>query len=424
MRFKIGKEIMCNQLSFSKIKKQNKLDIALAFFLTLVVCGFFFLDTSAHRLVLYCVFITGFLHSGIRSGLSTAFDFKNKLFLLSFIFLMLSLLSLTWSDMDSFERILQKTKPAIFILLFLVIWISFFKNKVLLFSMLNELYILCAAITGLILLLMNLDDIYTSYFIDKSPWRMTGFGRATNENQAGLFYGIALLNLLFLKPVYIKLFENNIFKWLSAFLILGVFCFSLSRGAFFAFSCTLPIMLIFRKSHQSSRNWNTVFLFIFITIAIGVIASLMFPHITSYMIERGSTGRIEIWQESYGQYLQKPILGHGIGTKFLYELHFDNGHTFIAGHSHNLYLSILVHLGTVGFIIFSLLFWNIITSLFKYTKQTQDYNLVSIFVFGSAFGLVDMGGHYNSLSSSWFVFWIPIAMLISYQKSDFSQNNE
>lgn len=406
---------------YSKIaKKILHLDYVLSLLFCIIIGGFFFLPTSPHRIVLYCIFITGFLYIIRENDWHYIFDRPNKIFLYALGFLFYALISNFWSEIADFERLLQQVKPAIFIPAFMIICVSFFKKRMQFLSLLTEIYVLCSLVTAVIIILLNLGDIYDSYIVESAVWRIEGFGRAENSNQAGLFYGIALLNLCFLRPTYINILQNKYFRTLCALCIFAVFCLTLSRGAFLAF-CGTSVFLVLVKGYLSGVNLKLLSLPILAILSLSIITAFVFPHLLIYMIERGTTGRFELWQIAMGQYLDAPIFGRGAGTKFYYELILPN-HVFIAGHVHNLYLSILVHFGLVGFLIFASLTVHVLLGLLQYVKRTGDYSWLIFFVYGLLFGLVDLGGHYNSLSSSWMIFWIPASILIAHQKCTSTNN--
>ena len=380
----------------------------------ILIGGFFILPTSPHRIILYAVLICGLVQIYKNKSWANTVNLNNKLFICILVFLFYALVSNFWSNIEDTERFIQKTKPAIFISLFIIVGTSYLNNKKDIYKLWVETYVLSAAITATALIVINLEHIYNAY-IHNDVWRINGFGRAENSNQAGLFYGIAFIILLFLKGKYIKILNNKYFRVACIISTSFIFFLALSRGAFFAFSSTL-IFITILKAYFSDINKKIIIAPLISIILISVLVSFSFPHLITYMIERGTTGRFELWQLGFEQFLQRPLFGHGAGTKFYYELEFPT-HVFVAGHLHNLYLAVLVHFGLVGLSLFLLIVGLTLSGLIKQTKDTNDYSILAIFVLGCIFGLVDLGGHYNSLSTSWMIFWIPALVAIAHQRT-------
>lgn len=380
----------------------------------ILIGGFFILPTSPHRIILYAILICGLIQVYKNKSWTYTINLNNKLFTCILIFLFYALISNFWSNIEDTERFIQKTKPAIFISLFIIVGIYYLKDKQDTYKLWVEVYVFLAAITAVILLFLNLENIFNAY-IDDNVWRIHGFGRAENSNQAGLFYGIAVILLFLQKGEYITILNNKYFRIACIICTSCIFLLALSRGAFFAFSSTLIFVLVLR-AHLSSIDKKIIWAPLISLILISLSVYFLFPHLITYMVERGTTGRFDLWQRGFEQFLQRPFFGHGAGTKFYYELEFPT-HVFVAGHLHNLYLAILVHFGIVGLSLFTLIISLTLSGLIKQAKDTNDYSILAIFTFGCAFGLVDLGGHYNSLSTSWMIFWIPALIAIAHQKN-------
>ncbi len=402
------------------LRNLRKVERVVLILLALIVAGFLILTTSPHRILLYALFVAGVIYLKTSTQHVKIWHIKNNVLILALLFLALNLMSLLWSNIEDYERLWQKTKPTLFLTLFFAILIPYFKRKQQTVSFLNEVYILTATVTGTILLALNANDIINSYILEQRAWRLEAFGRAENSNMAGLFYGIAVLNILFLKAQFFPILQSKYVRAACILISASVFFLTLSRGAFLAFAVTLgAISLFYGLNNRKSMKY--VYASAAILGSAACILSLMFPHIISYMIERGSTGRLDLWRMAYEQFTQAPILGHGAGTRFLYELTLNGGRTTVQGHTHNIYLSAMVHTGILGLALLLILCVCVVIGLGSYVKRTKEYSPLIIFMFGLVFGTVDTGGHYYSLNSSWFIFWIPIIQLIAYEQSSKEQ---
>lgn len=398
-----------------KLNLQNKNifpDILFGFFICLVFAGYFFLDTSLHRICLYFTFVFGLFFIHKNNAWREAFIIKDPLFLTTIVFCCYAVISLIWSENMDGEKIWGGIKPSIFIILSIALY-SFYINKFpKVYSLAIELFIISATITATILLISNISAIKDLAIREDYIWRLEGFGRAVNSNLAGLLYGCALLCLLFLKPQIFTIFNNRFFKFICIFIIALAFALTLSRGAFLGFIGAIIVSFgvkLYSTNHIDKKLMLTALIS---ATSLVLLLVFVFPNILEYMIERGTTGRIEIWSIGLEQFKESPWVGRGVGTKFIYNIPHP-AMTISVGHVHSLYFSSLLHLGIIGSIIFFTLLTLTWFRAVKYTMKTQDYTLILLISFGYVFGLADFGGYYKSLNNSWIVFWIPLAMLIA-----------
>ena len=136
---------------------------------------------------------------------------------------------------------------------------------------------------------------------------------------------------------------------------LGVFVLALSetRTAIFATAVGLAYGGLRRISRQN-RN-------LMIGVAVvGGLASLVLSaafFAVGEQIERGNptsiSGRTDIWPVAVGQILNRPILGHGMGSEeaVFIQAAFDGELDFLAGTTHSMYLSVWLSGGLIGFIL-------------------------------------------------------------------------
>ncbi|PCJ98636.1 MAG: hypothetical protein COA45_07935 [Zetaproteobacteria bacterium] len=390
-------------------------DIFLGIFLCLVFAGCFFLDTSPHRICLYITFVSGLFFVNSKQSWHEAFLIKDSLFLMTIAFIGYTLLSLFWSENMDYGDLWGKIKPAIFIPLSIVLYAFYIKSYPAAQSLLIELFLLSAAITATILLIISINEIITPHTNTLTMWRLEGFGRAHNSNLAGLLYGVALLCFLFFKPKALAIFHNKLFRIFCILVVTAAFTLTLSRGAFIGFIGAFILSICVKLYTTKNIDRKAIALTVVTILSLSFALIVVFPDITEYMVNRGATGRIEIWMMALEQYKESPWIGRGIGTEFTYNI----PHPYLpisVGHVHSLYFSTLLHLGIIGSVLFLTLLVSVWFRAAKYAITTQDYTLLLIISYGYVFGLVDFGGYYKSLSNSWIVFWIPVAILIARQE--------
>lgn len=384
-------------------------DLILGIGLCLMICGSFFMDTQQQRLVMYISILPLLFFVTKAKGWFSFAKEKNTLFFGALAFLSFACLSLIWSQDIDAERIWQKLKVLPFLTLFLLGYAHYFKRYPRSWQYFIEAFIAVAAITAPIVLSMKLPNYY-SYPETYNIWRIAGFGGADNANQAGLLYGSALLCLVFLNPQHTIFLKSRTLRLLCAAAIAAVFLLTFSRGAFLACSLTLCGVLFLKVLHDV-KNLKLVGFALLACTAIVALLVTIYPEVPAYIFERGSTGRLQIWQSAWEQYKDSPLLGIGIGTKVYYSA-FENI-SITASHAHSLYVATLLHLGAIGFIIFLSLCIHAALKAMLIGYKEHDYAPFILIAFGLGFGLVDFGGYYISLSNEWVVFWIPLAYLIS-----------
>lgn len=392
-------------------------DLLLALCFAFMISGVFFMDSNMHRMFLYVSFLPA-LYVLFRDKLwKVGFKTYNLIFVLACAFLLFNALSVFWSlNVDS-ERVFQKIKVAPFLYVSMLGCVFLVRKYPLLWRVFMDLFLMSAIISSFLLLIYSVPimlDYYSGARSGPNVWRLEGWGKAQNSNQAGLLYGVALLCLIFLKNHMIEVLHKPIFRAFSILCVAAAFVLALSRGAYLAFFCC-TILIISLKVFISVENKIPLLRFLIILVALAVLGFFTFPDITTYMVERGTTGRFEIWMSAFHTISQHPFIGSGVGTKYTYPI-YDGQKIFMASHEHSLYMSTLRQVGVSGFFLFMSLVLLVWFNSVKYALRTGDYSLLILISFGLFFGLVDFGGYYITLSNEWIVFWIPLAVLVADAK--------
>lgn len=393
--------------------QKSWLDFALGITLCIMLAGSFFLPTGPHRDVMYASLPLGlfFLHKNNSFNIKDLMN--NRLVIFSALFIFLNILSILWSSHNDTEMTWTTFKIAPFLTICILSCAAYLIRYDRGWDYLIDSYILCGITSGILLLIISAPHIWDTYIAPPSsalPWRLKGFGRAGNSNLAGLLYSISIIVLLF-KPTKIMPYMNNKYFMILGVLVLGFTLFlTLSRGAFIAFIATILILCALKVSMHIKNKAVLLFTpLILLTILAGL--TQLFPNITTYMIERGASGRFEIWALALDKFLQSPILGQGSATRLTYAFFFE--HPLTATHEHNIYLSVLTDLGAIGFLSFTALLITTWVYALHYARKTYDYSTLGMITYGYIFGLFDLSGYYVSLGPSWVIFWLPLAFLMS-----------
>lgn len=159
-----------------------------------------------------------------------------------------------------------------------------------------------------------------------------------------IFAGYLMINLSFAVPRY-KGFKNN--PLLTVNIILSSLCILLtySRGGFAGlFISMLAIFLLNRNKRVLIYLCAMAALFI----AVNTTGGISRADISSIHMDSSSQYRILIWKSAVNMFLDRPVLGNGVGTAWYY---LSSGSDKLYGyvlHSHNIFLQVAAEMGIVG----------------------------------------------------------------------------
>jgi len=402
----------------SHFDQMPRLDVLLGFLICVLIAGQFVFDTRLHRLFMYLSFPVGlyFLWHGGRAYLSRLRS--RRLFQSVCLFLAWALLSTFWSDIQGADDAWRASKIAVFVTLSLLIVVAYFHKYPNGWVLFINIYVLSALVTGVALFITTFDLFWMTY-VQGIPeegerlWRLDGFGRARNSNLAGVLYSLAVFAAL-LAPAH-KVFAH--FDRLSVRVILASFLFfilflTLSRGALLAFIITGGLFLFLQACRVPKYRKVAFFMPVVGCVAVALVAAFA-PSVVTYIIERGATGRLEIWRQAIAHIQNAPVIGHGIGTRFEYDFLFYGVPTQV-NHTHNIYLGTLVHMGLFGLLLLLPVWFFALLKAFKYGCERDDFMPLISIVYGGVFGLFDYAGLYASLGTEWMIFWFPIMVVLAY----------
>lgn len=396
--------------------KEDKLLTIAALFLPLLFGGFFLLDTSLHRNLLYLSFpfMTALLirdREIVRSTLHST----QSLWIWPAAFLAYMTLSVSWASVEETGRYFEKAK------LILLIGLPVLASAHI-FRMAPDILKTCLKAMTIAAIIGGITSLSQHTFILST--RLHGMGRAENPVQCALLYALAIFAIYFL-PLQIK---RAIWIKTACILFFGaIILLTQSRGPILALIttvCLLGILTASRKVKIAGMIGLTGL------ISLGVAIYVFLPELVhstqfSQIFSRLSTGRLEIWEEASAKALEAPIIGHGLASKFYYTFHVYTGsHAQTIGHPHNLYLSTLIHGGLIGVF---LLAGALISSLRTAVRLSDDFLpklCLAFLLSGSILGLVDFGGYVINLSTEWLVFWWPIALLMARESLKNKQNSD
>ena len=136
-------------------------------------------------------------------------------------------------------------------------------------------------------------------------------------------------------------------------------------------------------------------------------------HQADMLVRRGSSHRFEIWDRTLQLIRQRPLFGHGLAANLDLP-----GITF----PHDLYLSLLFYSGAVGFALFAgLAVWVFWALWLGRAGRTAEWlwmgaSWVSVLLAG----LTDLGQITKGPGPMWFIFWLPVGLVIARWRGELS----
>ncbi|MFK7838873.1 MAG: O-antigen ligase family protein [Bdellovibrionales bacterium] len=382
-----------------------KLELFLVLIFSLMFAGFFFLPTSSHRLVMYIgmPFMLFFLYrEPVWSliGQAGVFGRLIALFILMYAF------SALWSQDVDVSRVISKFKLLIFVpVIFCTFYFLIQKSKAI-WPFILSCFVISAFVTGALLFIQNMHQVLADY---DYFFRLRGFGKADNSVQCALLYGLALIVLVFPPQGLSKTLKHPCTRIIGVVLFFSLMMMTGSRGPILALFVSVFSILLLCMSFRSILS--------IICISLSCVSFFLLLPSAELVHVRSDAGRFQIWNKVVEEIKEKPILGHGVAANNDRKIFNEQAYEWeVAKHEHNVYLSTIYHLGFIGFALFlSIIVLAGMTS-FKMIKQSDDFVSVGFAMMGLVLGFVDFGGFFNNLSSTWLVFWFPLAYVLSRSK--------
>lgn len=375
--------------------------VFLTIYFSVLFSGFFFLDKGLHRGIMYAGIPLILYYLYKNRDQITSSPVRWPLFIAVATYTLINTLSATWSTPFTLDGIIQESKLVILYPLIFLPFIIAHKSNAAFWSTCLTFFVTVSIITAIGLFVTQWDGVL-------NHGRLNGWGRVVNPVTCGFIYGLAFLIALFGKKqlFYFRNIPWFIFYPLAVIPLLALIL-TQSRGPFLATAALIVIVPLVQVYFSKGFKRSIILPFIIFAIACGAFLYCG----NSMTFDRGTTGRTQIWKHAVELVQEKPVLGHGIATEFVYPF-ILNGKAASAEDPHNLYLSALVHTGFAGLILqVSALLAGLYFSALKF-RDDGDASPMILLGFGAIMGLVDFGGFYKNLDITWLVFWFPIALLL------------
>ncbi len=141
----------------------------------------------------------------------------------------------------------------------------------------------------------------------------------------------------------------------------------------------------------------------------------LFPTLWNNLASRGDDCHVQLWQASWHAIRVHPLIGYGPSATLP---HMDVKYCPPYPAPHNLYLSILYYSGAIGLALFAvtvLLLWR---HLLDATRGFSRRLWLSVGLVPLIVGLTDLVQIIKSPSVMWYIFWMPILLVVTLPKPE------
>lgn len=144
-----------------------------------------------------------------------------------------------------------------------------------------------------------------------------------------------------------------------------------------------------------------------IAVAIAVLAAAMMIGRADLLMERGTSLRPELFEQSMDLIVQHPLLGLGQGTPFTLMVK-GEGYT----HTHNLLTQVTVELGLPGLLLTAAMWLMVAWQGWRHRHTVQGRLVLAIWVYASVVLQFDMPQMLDSPRPAWLLIWLPVGLVL------------
>ncbi|WP_073266461.1 O-antigen ligase family protein [Phytopseudomonas punonensis] len=126
------------------------------------------------------------------------------------------------------------------------------------------------------------------------------------------------------------------------------------------------------------------------------------------LLQRGTSFRPELWGDAWRQAGQHLWFGAGYDSKFEFDI---PGIGYLLHDPHNVELAVLLELGLIGLGLWAIMYALALVRCLQLRAQPQFQIASALLIYGVCAGLTEGGNYLSRPNESWFLIWIPLALL-------------
>ncbi len=235
--------------------------------------------------------------------------------------------------------------------------------------------------------------------------RLNGMGQLDTHVIAALIYGVTLLFVL----RYIlqnKQQSHRVLGGIVAIVVIVCIGLSDSRNAWVSVTFGVMTFLLAHKV-QDVRQFMAALVAGGLLLSILLLLGISSETLRDWILPRGDSFRIELWQLALDRIGEQPLLGLGILTSDDFMVQ-----GYRLQHPHSMYLSMLHQGGVVALVLYLTVLYKAIRILLSRYDSGDAKLALSILAIALSAYLLDGHELVDKVGSSWILIWLPVAMAI------------
>ncbi|MBB2493749.1 O-antigen ligase domain-containing protein [Pseudomonas sp. UL070] len=362
----------------------------------LLLTGLFWLpDSSVYSKVYYSAFAAPALLGLLLNPRLTGRLLREPMVLAFVALAGWLLVSLLWSTSDSASASLAK-RPLYVFMLFAGCTLIAVRDQALLMKALHGTAVF-ASLAALVSV--------THFLITQQEPRMTGLGALRNALLTSHVLGFFLAYWV---ARWLSGSEQHLWKPLLAALPLLAACLATgSRTPLMAMIVVCIGMLLF--------TWRRAGALLLVVMLLGLLGLLLEPQ---FLLQRGASYRPQLWAEALHKALEALWTGHGYDSRFVFDI---PGRRNLLSDPHNVGLAVLLELGMIGLAVWSVMHLLGLVRCLQLRHLPKFQIACALLIYGVAAGLTEGSSFLARPNESWFIIWIPLALIAALSISQRGQ---
>ncbi len=147
---------------------------------------------------------------------------------------------------------------------------------------------------------------------------------------------------------------------------------------------------------------------VYLIAALPLVASATYLVAPEIILQRGTSFRPELWSDAWRQAGEHLWFGAGYNSKFEFDI---QGMRYLLHDPHNVELAVLLELGLVGLGLWTIMYIFALHRCLRLRALPQFQIASALLIYGLCAGLTEGGNYLSRPNESWFLIWIPLALL-------------
>ena len=190
---------------------------------------------------------------------------------------------------------------------------------------------------------------------------------------------------------------------------LAIICGSILLVALLATGSRTPLLALATTSLWLACTWRSRRAFLPIALLVIGLA-VIFALTPDVFTQRGLSHRPEIWSKALQQIMETPWLGKGYGSPLAIWVP-ALGQTL--SDPHNVELAVTFELGVIGLLLWCLIYAAALAPCIRHRASAEFSIASALLIYGLMAGMTEGSNFLSRPNESWFLTWIPLALIAS-----------